>query len=140
MTNGYFGNVVQGAFVDSKQGTDLKIRSRSAGDAYNDAIVIDNTNGTSTLLKVNLDRTITAAGTTGAQTINKMAGRVNFANLASSLVVTNSLCTTSSIVVATTGTSGSTGVLSVVPAAGSFTITLTGGAVGETAVNWVLFN
>ena len=37
-----------------------------------------------------LGKTITAAGTTGAQTINKPMGSVNFATAAASLVVTNS--------------------------------------------------
>ena len=48
-----------------------------------------------------IDKTITAAATTGAQTINKAAGSVNFAAAASSLVVTNSLVNTKSVIIAT---------------------------------------
>ena len=51
--------------------------------------------------KISYLATNTAAGTTGAQTINMPSGTVNFAAGASALVVTNSLCTTSSIVFAT---------------------------------------
>lgn len=90
---------------------------------------------------VKLDRTITAAGTTGAQTINKMAGTVNFAGSGlANIVVTNSLVTTSSIVFTTIRTADTTctSVKSVVPAAGSFTITLNAGCIAETSVGfWV---
>lgn len=72
---------------------------------------------------VTLDKTITAPGTTGAQTINKPSGRVNFAAGATSLVVTCNLCTANSIVTAMAATNDATGfVRAVVPAAGSFTI------------------
>jgi len=43
-------------------------------------------------------KVITAAGTTGARTINAMSGSVNFAAAATSLVVTNSLVTANSVV------------------------------------------
>jgi len=47
-----------------------------------------------------VQKTITPAGTTGARTINKPAGSVNFAAGASSLVVTNSLVTANSVIMA----------------------------------------
>jgi len=50
------------------------------------------------ILKANA--TVTAGGTTGAQTINKSAGSVNFGVGASSLVVTNSTVTADSIIIA----------------------------------------
>lgn len=87
----------------------------------------------------NLYRTVTAGGTTGAQTIDKPAGTVNFAAGASSLVVTNSLVTANSIVFAVVRTNDSTALIkNVVPAAGSFTIRLNANATAETSVGfWV---
>tara|TARA_R110000868_G_scaffold58139_5_gene179657 strand:- start:320 stop:2125 length:1806 start_codon:yes stop_codon:yes gene_type:complete len=70
-----------------------------------------------------LPKTITAGGTTGAQTINKTSGSVNFAGGTGSLVVTNSLVTTSSVILVTGATNdGDQSLFSVVAAAGSFTI------------------
>lgn len=88
-----------------------------------------------------LDATNTAAGTTSAQTINKPSGTVNFAAGASSLVVTNSLCTTSSIVFAAIRANDATAVIkNVVPAAGSFTITLDAATTAETSVGFMVIN
>lgn len=85
--------------------------------------------------------TNTAAGTTGAQTINKATGTVNFAAGASSLVVTNSLVTTSSIVFAVVRTNDTTATIkNVVPASGSFTITLGANATAETSVGFMVIN
>ena len=85
--------------------------------------------------------TNTAAGTTGAQTINKPSGTVNFAAAATSLVVTNALCTMSSIVFATIRTNDSTAVIkNVVPGSGSFTITLNAAATAETSVGFLIIN
>lgn len=73
--------------------------------------------------KIVFSSTITALGTTGAQTINKISGKVNAAAGTTSLVVTNNLVTASSIVMAQMGTNDSTcRITSVVEAAGSFTI------------------
>lgn len=87
-----------------------------------------------------LERTNTAAGTTGAQTIDKMAGSVNFAAGATTLVVTNSLVAATSNIICMVQTNDATAVLkNCVPAAGSFTITLTAPATAETRVAfWVL--
>ena len=85
--------------------------------------------------------TNTATGTNGAQTINKPSGTVNFAAAANSLVVTNSLCTTSSIVFAVVRTNDSTAVIkNVVPGAGSFTITLNANATVATSVGFLIIN
>lgn len=88
-----------------------------------------------------VDKTITPNGTTGAQTINKTAGSVNFAAGAISLVVTNSLVTTSSIILATVATNDATmkSVL-IVASAGSFTIFANAAATAETRVNFLVFN
>ena len=90
---------------------------------------------------IRLDKTITAGGTTGARTINKTLGSVNFAAGASSLVVTNSRVTTSSIIIATVATADAT-MKSVVAvaAAGSFTLTANAAATAETRVNFTVLN
>lgn len=90
---------------------------------------------------VQLGKTVTAGGTTGAQTINKTVGTVNFAVAATSLVVTNSLVTTSSIITATVGTNDTTmKSVAVVAAAGSFTLHANAAATAETRVNFHVFN
>lgn len=79
--------------------------------------------------------TITTAGTTGAQTINKPIGSVNFAAGATSLVVTNSLVTTSSLVFCQIMTNDATATSTqVVAGSGSFTIYLNAAATAETKV------
>lgn len=88
-----------------------------------------------------IDQTITTGGTTGNQTINKAAGTVNVAAAGTSVVVTDSLCTTSSIVFAALRTNDSTATLkNVVPAAGSFTITLTAAATAEVSIGFFVLN
>lgn len=73
------------------------------------------------LKQVYFDYTNTA--TVGAVTINKAAGRVNIAAAGTSVVVTNSLVTAASHVLAVISTNDTTArVTAVVPAAGSFTI------------------
>ncbi len=87
--------------------------------------------------RIGMSGTVTAGGTTGAQTINKPCGTVNFAGGASTLVVTNSTVTTSSIVKAVVRTNDTTATIkNVVPASGSFTITLTAAATAETSVGF----
>jgi len=87
-----------------------------------------------------IDSTITAGGTTGAQTINKSAGAVNFAAGASSLVVTSNKVTANSFVFAMAATDDTTAyVKNVVVAAGSFTIKLAAACTAETkVVFWIL--
>lgn len=91
---------------------------------------------------VKFERTVTAALTVGAQTINKPSGTVNFAALAVSLVVTNSLVTVNSIIHAVVRTvdATATGIASVVPGVGSFTITLNAAATAETSVGFLVTN
>lgn len=85
--------------------------------------------------------TMTAAGTTGARTIDKISGSVNFAAGATALVVTNNLVTTSSIVLLTKMTNdGTCQIQSAVPAAGSFTINMTAGCAAETKVGFFVVN
>lgn len=88
-----------------------------------------------------LDKTITAAATTGAQTINKTTGSVNFAAAATSLVVTNSLVTANSIIIATVATNDATMTsVQAVAASGSFTLYANAAATAETRVNFIVTN
>jgi hypothetical protein len=90
---------------------------------------------------VMVTKTITGGGTTGAQTINKTGGSVNFAAGASTLVITNSLVTASSLIVATAAANDATcSVKDVEAASGSFTIRMTANCTAETRVNWLVLN
>ena len=90
---------------------------------------------------VSLGKTVTAAGTTGAQSVSKTTGRVNFAAAAVSLVVTNALCTVNSIIQCTIATNDATAAaVKAVAGAGSFTIYLGTAPTAETAVNFTLTN
>lgn len=86
-------------------------------------------------------KTVTAGGTTGAQTINKTTGSVNFAAAAASLVVTNNLVATSSIIIATVATNDATMTsVQAVAGAGSFTLYPNVAPTGETRVNFLVTN
>ena len=82
----------------------------------------------------------TAAGSTGAQTINQPTGTVQFAGAATSLVVTDSLCKATSKLFGNLLTNDATAVLGAfVPAAGSFTINMKTAPTGTTVVSfWVV--
>lgn len=91
--------------------------------------------GTAKAKQWNVDGTITAGGTTGAQTINKGLFTVNFAAAATSLVVTNSLVTTSSVVQCTVRTNDSTlKSVQAVSGSGSVTLYANAAATAETSV------
>lgn len=89
-----------------------------------------------------LSHTTTAGGTTGAQSIAKPAGRVNFAAAATTLVVTNALVTANSIIIATVNTNdGTMKYVTAEPTAGSFTLRAQPAApTGETKVSYVVYN
>jgi len=85
--------------------------------------------------------TNTPAGTTGARTINAMAGSVNFAAATTSLVVTNSLVTANSCIVAVIATNDATAAnVRAVAASGSFTLHLGAAPTSETRVNFIVLN
>jgi hypothetical protein len=138
----------QGTFIGGTNTTttsNCEIRGRSAV-AGATALVVRNSTPTD-ILKIENDgkntywATNTASGTTGAQTINRPSGTVNFAAAASALTVTNALCTTSSIVFATVRTNDTTAYIkNVVPGAGSFTINLGAAANAETSVGFWIIN
>ncbi|TXH43078.1 MAG: hypothetical protein E6Q97_34675 [Desulfurellales bacterium] len=88
-----------------------------------------------------LPKTITAGGTTGAQTINKVTGSVNFAAAATSLVVTNAYVTANSNIQCTIATNDATAAnVKAVAGAGSFTIYLGTAPTAETRVNFTVTN
>ena len=88
-----------------------------------------------------IDATNTTAGTTGARTINKAAGTVNFAAGATSITVTNSLVSTESLIFPVIRSNDPTAIIrNVVASAGSFTITLNAAATVETSVGFLLIN
>jgi hypothetical protein len=91
--------------------------------------------------KIVVPTTVTAGGTTGAQTINKISGTVNLAAAATSLVVTNSLVSTTSLIMPVVRTNDSTcAVKNVVAGAGSFTINMTAACTAETSVGFFVLN
>lgn len=107
--------------------------------AFQDAAAVNL--GIAEIDEIRIDKTITPGGTTGAQTIDKNAGSVNFAAAATSVVVTNSLVTTSSVIVATIATNDATMTsVQVVAAAGSFTIYANVAPTAETRVNFLVIN
>lgn len=115
--------------VDIFGGDDILMRAT-------DDVDYSSTGGT-----INLNRTITAGGTTGNQTINKMAGCVNFAAAASTLTVTDSQVATTSIILGTIQTGDATATLkNIVAGSGSFVITLSAGATAETKVCFLVTN
>ena len=98
---------------------------------------IDNTG------KITINSTNTASGTTGAQTINKPSGSVNFAVSEQTLVVTNSTVTASSmifLVIEANSTTAATSAYVSAKSAGSFTIRLNAAATDETKVNFLVLN
>lgn len=90
---------------------------------------------------INADKVITAAGTTGNQTINAIAGTVNFAALATTLTVTNSYAKTTSIILPVVHTDDTTAIIkNIVRSDGSFVIKLNAAATAETAVGFLIVN
>lgn len=145
MNSSYFGMQSGAALKWSSTGN--WYQTADLGLSRNAAGVLEINNGTAgTLRDIKVrtylaDATITAGGTTGAQTINKSLGTVNFAAGATSLVVTNSIVTTSSIIFCTIRTNDSTAAIkNVVPTAGSFTINLNAAATAETSVGFIVHN
>jgi hypothetical protein len=135
--------VIDNNLFDDNQLLSIEIASRALWDPSGNTIVSWATTDTLEVIAntLKVPTTITGGGTTGAQTINKMAGTVNFAAAATSLVVTNSLVSTSSIVMAVVRTNDATAVIkNVVPAAGSFTINLNAAATAETSVGFFVIN
>lgn len=90
---------------------------------------------------IQLPKTITAAGTNGAQTINKVSGSVNFAISAGSLVVTDNQVTTTSVLICTVATNDALFTSAqCVAGSGSFTIFANNAPAAATRVNFLITN
>ena len=89
----------------------------------------------------NLDKTITAGGTTGDQTINKSSFTVNFAAAATTITVTNSFVTANSNIICTAQTNDTTlKSVAAAPGSGSVVLTANAAATAETRVGCVIHN
>jgi hypothetical protein len=129
----------------NQNSTLLDVFDNTTSNATTPYLRVRNSNGdffqVGALGNISLTKTITATGTTGAQTINKTSGSVNFAAAASSLVVTNSFCTVNSVILLTVGTNDTTMRSAIaVAAAGSFTIYPTNAPTAETRVYFTITN
>jgi hypothetical protein len=90
---------------------------------------------------ISLTKTITPAGITGEQTINKTSGSVNFSVRARSLVVTNSFVSSTSVVQCTVATNDVTmKSAQCVAGSGSLTIFPNAAPTAETRVNFTVTN
>jgi hypothetical protein len=89
---------------------------------------------------VSFDFTLTAPGTTGAQTIQKPCGFVNFAAAAQTLVVTNYLVDGNSLIIPVVLTDDATAKSCIISAqsVGSFTLKLNAAATAETKVGFLM--
>ena len=105
---------------------------------------LDVTGDTSVKGLVATGKVITPPGTTGNQTINAIAGSVNFSSSATTLTVTNNLVNADSVIMLTKGTpiNGGTAIrnMHVVPASGEFTIHLDFSFARETKVYFFVIN
>jgi hypothetical protein len=154
-TNGFTGNalssstavpmVLTGADVADGSGIAFQLRSTNtmgAGD-----VLFKVTNNTTDVLTVGPAGTFSmdgtdSSGTPGAATINQPIGQVSVAASASSVVVTNSLVTTASVIIPVLQFADATctQILSCVPGAGAFTITMDAACTANTKVGFVLHN
>lgn len=130
MANDYFVGMPNSTvpFVNPETGIITQAWFRLLGQFW------QQTNGS----KLNLVTVITPSGTTGDQTINYPAGRVNIAAGGASITVTNNLVSGDSIVLAVAATNDPTGyVMNVEVFDGGFTIN-TPGCTNETAFNFLV--
>jgi hypothetical protein len=131
------GGATQGKIIAKNQGSTTINDNGLTGDgATAPTASLNNTGSIKIEGGIIQPATITAGGTTGAQTINKLVGCVNFAASATSLVVTDNFVTTTSIVNAwcQTADANKTAVYAIVPASGSFTINVDPAPAAETKV------
>ncbi|MES2649404.1 MAG: hypothetical protein V4717_21180 [Bacteroidota bacterium] len=115
---------------------DLGTNSDGTTTSHNSVFKVDNSG------KITFNATNIATGTTGAQTINKPAGSVNFAASAQTLVVSNATVLSSSMVFLIIESNDATATSAYISSksAGSFTIKLNAAATAETRVNFIVFN
>lgn len=110
----------------------------STGSTQNSLVEALRINGEGAII---FPSTVTAGGTTGDRTINKVSGTVNIAASGTSVTVTNSLVTSNSIVMGVIRTNDSTAAIkNIVPSSGSFVITLTAATTAETSIGFFVIN
>ena len=127
------GEVVGGELWLNAPNGSIRFQTGPAGIGETNRIILTGAGS------INLDRTNTAAGTTGNQVIDKMAGSVNIAAAGTTITVTNALVTAASNIFAVVQTGDATALLkNVVPGAGSFVINMNAAVTAETRVAfWV---
>lgn len=136
-TEGFFWSSLTGTEIEGSLNifsSDFKVYG-GLGIGYTDA--------TYTAPDFYINRTITAGGTTGNVTINKLSGTVNIAAGAGTagVTVTNSTVTANSIVYAIARTNDTTcSVKNVVPASGSFVLRTTANCTAETSFGFLVTN
>ena len=135
--NNEVGVIIEAVAADTTataEDFDLVVKNMAAGAAAAETFRI------TSLGSITVPTTITAVGTTGNQTINKAAGRVNIAASGTTVTVTNSLVSVNSIILAVCATADATArVTNVVPGAGSFVINIVA-TTAEVAINWVVIS
>jgi hypothetical protein len=141
--SGAFDGATSGFFTGVAAGTVIAVNLASGGtsDLLNMQVAGIGRFKISSAGKPTYDSTITAGGTTGNQTINKPSGTVNIAAAGTTVTVTNSLVSTSSIVIAVVRTNDTTAYIkNVVPSAGSFVITLGAATTAAVSIGFIVNN
>lgn len=139
-SGGYSGLLISPAEASTGSGlkslVDIGKNTGGTPATHTSLLRVDNTG------KITITATNTATGSTGAKTINKPAGSVNFAASSQTLVVTNSTVTAASVILLTieANDSSAKSVYVAAKAAGTFTIKLNAAAAAETKVNFLVLN
>lgn len=134
--------VGSGKTIDVSAGTLTLADDQISGDKVEGGTIASTTITSLTTAGITATgKIITPPGTTGDQTINAIAGSVNFASGATSLTVTNNLVDSNSVVILTRGTAvAANRNLSVAPTSGSFTITVDASFGTETKIFFLIVN
>jgi hypothetical protein len=141
--SGAFDGATAGFFTGSANGTLIagNLASGGTSDLLNMQVAGVGRFKISSAGKPTYDSTITPSGTTGNQTINKPSGTVNIAAAGTTVTVTNSLVSTSSIVIAVVRTNDTTAYIkNVVSGTGSFDINLGAAATAEVSIGFIVNN
>lgn len=140
------GDIVIGAGTSTTLVPDAKLHVRGTGTTTGATLLLEGSGGTDKFKFIDngdfqVDKTITTGGTTGNQTIDKLAGTVNIAAAGTTVTVTNSLVTTSSLIFCELRTNDTTATIkNVVPGAGSFVINLGAAATAEVSIGFFIVN
>jgi len=140
------GDLLLGAGTGTTVTPSARLHVRGGGTTTGAALLIEASDGTDQITfldngDVNINRTITTAGTTGNQTINKRAGTINIAAAGTSVVLTNSLITANSIIDITLRSNDTTAKsVAYVATAGSATFYLDAAASAEVSIGFIVYN